>query len=167
MRSYKLILLSVIGTLLLVAQASACVCAGEESVTQAFKHSDAIFAATYIGGEYRRGIKNQFMEMRRSDGEKVDGYTVLVLKFEVKTWWKGAGTHEVIITTSDTRMPDGSESVSDCEFGFEKGKTYLVYANADGGYLYSGACTRSAELSSAHGDVKKLNAILKGRKPFA
>jgi hypothetical protein len=167
MRSATLILLTATALFVFVGRSAACVCAGEESVGQAFKSSDAIFAATYVGSEYRSGIKNQFMEMRRSDGDKVDGYKVLVLKFEVKTWWKGAGTREVIITTSDTKMPDGSESISDCEFGFEKGKTYLVYANADAGQLYSGACTRTAELGSAHSDVRKLNAIRLGRKPFA
>lgn len=169
MRS-KQLLFAAIGVLMVLQftqYASACVCAGEQSVREAFKASDAIFAGTYIGSEYRSGIKDEFMEMRRRDGEKVNGYKVLVLKFEVKTWWKGAGTREVIIVTGNTRTPDGMESVSDCEVGFETGKTYLVYASTSDGDLYAGACSRTARLSSARGDVVKLNAIRRGRKPFA
>src|ERR1043165_7517992 len=111
MRSKRLLLLSAIALGLSIGfsqNAQACVCDGDQSFHEAFKQADAIFAATYVGGEYRSGIKDEFAEMRRGWGEKVDGYQVLVLKFAVKTWWKGAGTSEVIIVTEQTKNPDGT-----------------------------------------------------------
>lgn len=166
MRSTRLLLLT-IGLLVsgFASTASACVCAGERSVRAAFKESKAVFTGTFLRAEFRSGIRNEMQEIANEAwGKKGQPYEVEVYIFAVDTWWKGAGTREVVLMTDTTRAPDGTESVSDCGLGFEVGKKYLVYAYENGKNISAGACSRTARISRARGDIKKLNAIRPGKK---
>lgn len=138
--------------------ASACVCAGEESIGAAFNHADAVFSAEYLGAEYRKGIVNELREMQKQiDGGKAVEYEVLVLKFRVEEWWKGGTESELILLTDNTRGADGTESISDCEYVFsKKGEKFLIYAYGKSGALSTGACTRTAKLKNAKKDLKIL-----------
>ena len=167
MRSTKLLLMAGMAVALFAGHASACVCASV-SFREEFKQAAAIFAAKFVRTEWRTGIRNEMHEIALdSEGKKGEPYEVEVQIFQVQTWWKGAGTREVALATDHTRAPDKTESMSDCGLGFTVGQTYLVYAYEDGKNLSTNACSRTAKLASARGDVKKLNGIRKGRKPFA
>lgn len=94
-------------------------------------------------------------------GKKVD-YEVLVLRFHAERWWKGDPLREVILVTEQTRTPDGSESISNCDYPFEVGERYLVYAYGAENELGTSACTRTRKLKKAKEDFKVLG---EGRKP--
>lgn len=62
--------------------------------------------------------------------------------FEVSESFKGRVGPMVV-------MPSGGDS-TDCSYGFEDGKTYLVYAYSAGGTLSTDSCTRTRELGPQH-----------------
>jgi hypothetical protein len=140
----------------------ACLCDGTPTVPEEFNHATAIFAGVYLGEEYRKGIKNQYREMERSEGKDV-AYEVLVQRFRVETFWKGDLSSEVVIVTDRTRASDGTESISDCGLGFEVGKRYLVYAFGEEKELGSSACTRTRRWSRAKDDLRYLGKGTKVR----
>jgi hypothetical protein len=134
----------------------ACVCDGSDSVEAAFNKADSVFSGVFVSAEYRKGIVNQFQEMQaEAYGMKID-YQVLVLKFQVIHRWKGASAREVILVTSQTRAADGMESISDCDYVFEKGRKYLIYAYGKPDELATSACSRTAELKRARKDLRVL-----------
>jgi len=56
-----------------VSSAFACLCDGTPTVTEEFKGATAIFSGKYVGGEYRKGIVNEFRRMEEEiDGKKVN-----------------------------------------------------------------------------------------------
>src|SRR3982751_949475 len=80
----------------------ACVCGGTSSIDESFKEASAIFAGRFLRAEYRRGIKNKLYEIHAEmDGKQGEEYEVLVYVFEAKTWWKGAGTQEVVLISDN------------------------------------------------------------------
>jgi hypothetical protein len=94
-----------------------------------------------------------------NDGEP----KIVALKFRVDSWWKGKSTREVLIFTDRTVSEDGSQTITNCDFPFEIGKRYLVYAFSDEKQLKTNACTRTKEIGKAGEDLKILG---KGRKPL-
>jgi hypothetical protein len=145
-----------------VSSTFACLCDGTPTVAEELKEATAIFSGKYVGGEYRKGIVNQFREMQGEvDGKKVE-YEVLVLKFQVQRWWKRNLSNEVILVTDQTRASDGTTSVGDCGLGFEKGEPYLIYAYGKENELGTDACTRTKKLKRAKEDLKQLG---KGNSP--
>jgi hypothetical protein len=166
MRSRTVLLFTaIVLSLVFCVDAAACVCAGEPSVRTAFKESAAVFTGTFIRAEFRKGIRSEMQEIANDAwGKKGQPYEVEVYIFQVDTWWKGAGTREVMLITDSTRAPDGSTSVSDCGLGFDEGEKYLVYASQNGDNISAGACSRTASISHARGDIIKLDSIRRGKK---
>lgn len=153
------------GFMLVLAPGSlfACLCEGTATVDEEFKTATAVFAGKFIGSEYRKGIKNEMVETHNEiSGGKRD-YEMLVYKFMAKTWWKGAGTREVILISDHARMSDGSEVISDCGLGFETGREYLIYAFGSGNDFGTGACTRTRRISRARIDINRLNRLATSR----
>ncbi|HUR99847.1 MAG TPA: hypothetical protein VMZ26_17410 [Pyrinomonadaceae bacterium] len=145
--------------LLFPAAAKACVCDTPDTVEKAFAESTAIFTAKYIGSEYRKGLKSQAAEMDAEvTGKRVE-YEVLVHKFEVSRWWKGGASVVAVLVSDHVRMPDGGEMISDCDLGFEEGKSYLIYAYGNPNELSSGACTRTKSLKRAATDLRDLKKL--------
>ena len=152
-----LVILAVL--LLFPYAASACVCDTLATVEKAFSEASAIFSARYVGSEYRKGIKNDFAEMDAADKGKKADYETLVYRFEVTEWWKGGDKKEMILATDHLRMADGSEVISDCGLGFETGRSYLIYAYAEGSEHYTGVCTRTRSMKRAAGDLRALRKL--------
>jgi hypothetical protein len=143
----------------------ACLCDGKDSIEAAFNKADAVFVGSFVSAEYRKGIANQFREMEAEiDGRKIE-YEVLVVRFQVINWWRGAATpaHEIILVTDQTRAADGTESFSDCDYVFKKGRKYLIYAYGKPDELGTDACSRTAELKRAK---KDLSVLGKGKSPL-
>lgn len=159
MSSLKIFLLTFL--VLVPGPALACVCAGTETVGQAYRDSAAVFTGRLIAAEYRKGIKSQFAEIDAEFRGKTREYETLVYRFEVTRWYKGDNsTKEVVIVTEHLRfLDDGTESVSDCELGFEKNIDYLIYAYGDKDGLGTGVCSRTKRVARAKPDLTVLEKL--------
>ena len=133
---------------------------------QAIEESKAVFSGEVIGFEYHKGIPNWSMDESAKRTGKVIDYETLVVKVRVKQWWKGETPTEIYLLTNTTRDTDGSLTQSSCDFTFDKGETYLIFAtkfNTKKENEYrKGYCSRTRELSAADDDLKILG---EGKKP--
>ena len=82
------------------------------------------------------------------------GEEELAVTLELAATWKGAAGKELTLYT-----PNQSAA---CGYNFEKGKSYLVYANqikrGEEKVLETNICTRTALLADAKDDLKALGA---------
>ena len=83
---------------------------------------------------------------------------VLTLKFAVDNWWKGKTKNQVIWRTSNIRYPDLNlgMSGSNCEFSFDLGRKYLVYASSIKGKLVASVCGGTTRIENADNDIQEL-----------
>jgi hypothetical protein len=139
-----------------------CVCVPTEGVKKELQGAAAVFSGKFIGIEYRKGAGSDVITSQPSTGEKKSENEIVVLKFQVENWWKGKSTRQVLVFTDRTRNSDGSETISDCDFPFQVGKRYLVYAFSEENHLKTNLCTRTKLLEKAQEDLKLLG---KGHKP--
>ena len=148
------------------APAFACACAWEPTVKGSFEKATAIFTGKYVGWEYRKGIKSEFMDQRLEWLGKERDYEVLGHKFEAGSWWKGVFSREVVLISDQTRAADGTVTVSDCDLGFEEGKEYLIYAYGEDDNFGTGYCTRTRNIKRAARDIRELNLLSPTRRPL-
>lgn len=146
----------------------ACVCAlmPDESLRDAVKRnvreSTIVFAGQVIGFEYRRGIPNEYMDSREKESGRHIGYGTLVVKFKVKTWWKGDVAPEIVLVTDVTRNSDGTTTNSSCNYDYRKRVDYLVFASGKVSELRTNYCSRTRPLAEAKEDLQVLG---KGKEP--
>jgi len=79
--------------------------------------------------------------------------------FIIVTAWKGIeGTSAVLKTGA---YVDGSDSIatSTCEYRFDVGKTFLVYASGPVDALTTDKCSRTAIVNKARHDIRVLNDL--------
>ena len=143
--------------------ASGCMC-GTTTFSDSFKSSTAVFTATFLGEEYRKGIVNESIESYFKSLGQIKDYEVLVLKFKVESWWKGNVKQELIIVTNQGRVSNGGLIFSNCDRAFKKDQRYLVFASGTENKLQVSACSRTADIMKAKPDLKLLG---KGKKPSA
>ncbi|MEZ4700611.1 MAG: hypothetical protein R2834_09810 [Rhodothermales bacterium] len=75
----------------------------------------------------------------------------LIVRIDVDKSWKGISDGEVVVTTATNSAA--------CGYGFEKGKSYLIYAHAfDGAGLSVNLCSRTQRLEEADADIVALGA---------
>ena len=75
--------------------------------------------------------------------------SAVVVKFRVKSTWKGRLTKRVSVSTG--------RGHGDCGYQFEVGQSYLVYAyGSDENSLSTNICQRTARLSESAADIKLL-----------
>jgi hypothetical protein len=84
---------------------------------------------------------------------------MLIVRMAARTWWKGAGTDEVTLNTSQYRYPDGMTSFEAHDYLFELGRTYLVYASAYHGGLATSICARTKPVEEAAQDILLLDTL--------
>lgn len=87
------------------------------------------------------------------------------IKIKVERAWKGVSASEIIIPKVRTLQKDGwtyTITWSSCDFPFQKGKRYLVYAKREGEGFYASACSGTYQLKSGTGELKHFG---KGKKP--
>lgn len=132
----------------------------EQKVQDALKHADAVFIGKASRFDYINGVPNDFLQMRLASVPGLTWETKTVV-FDVDQFWKGLDGRDVSIVTDTTRNSDGTSSTSSCEYPFEEGKTYLVFARIDGPYLRNNACSftrrddQTKEILPLLGDGKK------------
>lgn len=110
--------------------------------------SDAVFACSCVmppGPEAARDASDAVFS------GKVTGIArsgrMLEVTIQVDRAWKGAPCGELTLETA----ADGAT----CGFGFEEGKSYLVYAAEEGG-LTTNLCTRTRSIDQAEEDLAAL-----------
>ncbi len=118
--------------------ASACSCAGDASFSDKLKHADAVFS-----GEVK-AIRPALFSSEWNAEE---------VTFDVQQAWSDQVHKRMAVETS-------RDSAS-CGFGFEKGKSYLVYAAYDDrGALLTHLCSGNDQIGNAKAaaDLAQLNA---------
>ena len=146
-----------------VSSAYACGCGGSDIpstprqiVNGALRLSTSVFTGKVVAFEYRKGIRNEFMESQRDAAGQPIKYETKVVKFEVDRWWKLKLPPIVYIITNGTKNSDNSVSVSGCDFVFELGEKYLVYADGKPDSLQAHQCTRTTTVDNASADLEIL-----------
>ncbi|MDQ4121134.1 MAG: hypothetical protein M3209_06785 [Acidobacteriota bacterium] len=118
-----------------------CKCSLQNTVQEAFKRSDVVFAAKVI-------------EAKKISEKNTDNYDVLV-KFEVEQAWKQDLEKFVTVKAFQGRVTY-----------FEQGSEWLLYAskNEDGTFkIVIHCCSRTKLLSVTSGDLKSFEEM--GEKP--
>ena len=140
----------------------ACSCLPVGTVGEELKEAGAVFSAKLIAKEYRKSANDALNAFSGLTDEQRAGAEVLVYKFQVENWWKGNSAKEVVLFTDTVKLANGETGVSSCDFPFEIGKSYLVYAFKVENDLSTNYCTRTKLLEKAGDDLKLLG---KGWKP--
>lgn len=92
-------------------------------------------------------------------GEVVGGHTFEV-KFKVDKVWKGNLGDEVVMPTGAIKGEDGMYSVSSCDYPFQRGEKYLVFAYGDSAEkMQARACTRTKPLGRAGAEAEELDTV--------
>jgi hypothetical protein len=156
----KIIISAVICLFLSAINSFACSCdpsdeSVNDAVKNAIKQSTVVFVGKFVGYEYRKGIP------RRYTKEPIE-YETRVLIFQVERGWKGETTSKMFLATDRIRNADGTGSGSSCDYDFEKGETYLIYAYGKENELRTDYCTRTELLTKAEEDLKILG---EGKEP--
>lgn len=162
----KIILLFGICLFFGASEVFACVCMmpGKDlarEVKFAAKNSTTIFTGKVVGFEYRKGIRNKYMESRiKSIGKNIE-YETLVIKFQVDRRWKGEATKEIFLVTDQTKNSDGTQSSTSCDIYFKIGENYLIYGYGKIDELRTSPCSRTNLLEK----TKDLEILGKGKSP--
>ena len=163
----KCLAAAVVGVVFGVATAFGCSCVtiGESlnnQVANAYNQASVVFTGKVVALEYQKGISVENHDaFLKSRGQQPD-YETQVVKFEIDSWWKTELPPIFFLATDETKSPDGTGSGSSCDYGFEIGKTYIVYAAGRGRETRNNACSRTGPLNRAQED---LNLLGPGKKP--
>jgi hypothetical protein len=118
----------------------ACLCRGvEQPPCFAFQEATAVFAGKVV----------DITDAPIQEGELLHS---LVVQFSVEQSFKGISTPQVRVATI---------AGTDCDFGFQKGEEYFVYAYRDSKHnrLATGVCTRTTRLGYAKEDLDYVRGI--------
>ena len=91
--------------------------------------------------------------------EGIGATETLIIKFAVNNWWKGKPIGEVTLSTAQFRYPGIGGSGEGCEYSFEAGKKYLVYAVNRKGKLRAFDCSGTTRIENAERDIKELQKL--------
>lgn len=86
----------------------------------------------------------------------LDRFTV---KFKVDKIWKGKEAEEITMLTGTKDNGEGTITSSSCDYSFNKGEKYLVYAEGPPEELQTHFCSRTALLKYAEDEMKGLDEI--------
>ena len=103
-----------------------------------FRNSRAVFAGKVI----------DVVAQSRRDRDTSDSLVAFKVTFEVSKVWKGKVDKQQVLLTS--------ESFAGCEYSFEKGKEYLVYASGEELTIQTSLCDATKPLANAQADLAVL-----------
>ena len=85
-------------------------------------------------------------------------------KFKLEELWKGDLPQEFSMASGGYRLPDGSMTITSCDYTFTAGRKYLVFAQASATRnMEAMPCTPTRELTSAADVVAILNELMPNR----
>jgi hypothetical protein len=116
-----------------------CSCVGPRDVPSAVASAEAVFTGTVVA------VRDTMIGTRAEYGP----FSRRKVTLRVDRAWKGVASQTVVVLTG--------QGGGDCGFPFERGESYLVYADGGSGEpLATGICGRTAALSHAAADVRAL-----------
>lgn len=154
--------------------ALACGCGGmpgesfEGIIGGAVNTSSVVFQGEVVGFEYRKGIRDEFEPGQIDSAGRPLGYETMIVKFKVESWWKGDLASSIFLVTGQSRYSDGTRSTNSCEFDFQKGKTYIVFAalNKAAAMPQTNSCSSTREAKDEYGHADAIRKVLgKGTLP--
>lgn len=157
-----------------VGPALACGCGSmpgetiESIVTGAVNTSSMVFQGEVVGFDYKKGIHSEFDSGQMDSAGRQLGYETMVVKFKVESWWKGGLASEILLVSGQNRYSDGTRSTNSCEFDFQKGKTYIVFAdlNKAAAMPQTNSCGSTHEAKDEYGRADAIRKVLgKGTLP--
>jgi hypothetical protein len=89
----------------------------------------------------RTAVATSFREANAVFSGEVIEMDGLIVKFKVEKAWEGNVKDEVSIATGAVKSEDGFLLSSTCDYKFELGKKYLVFANGSKGKLKASKCS--------------------------
>jgi hypothetical protein len=92
---------------------------------------------------------------------ETDGLTV---KFKVKKTWKGEVKDKVSMATGAVKFEDGLLLSSMCDYKFELGRKYLVFANASEGKLKASKCSWTGILGERKRFTNELDRVKRSER---
>jgi len=128
--------------LLAVNTAMACSCLmpdRNKSVKQLVTEAKASSVAVFVG---------KVVDIRYSDEKMGDQPLRMIAKFEVSGQWKGSVPQIVEVVTANICCI--------CGVSFQKGETYIVYANGTAQELAANSCSRTTAITGKSPDEKYL-----------
>lgn len=126
--------------------AFACSCLGQPG-----KRSEA---------EIKAAVVKEFNESASVFSGEVVARDMLTVKFRVITMWKGDALEEFTMPTGTVKLGEDSYRSSSCDYNFEVGEKYLVYARwAENNQLIARSCTRTRILSNELPDFQELDIL--------
>ena len=87
---------------------------------------------------------------------KFDTSTVV---FRIEKVWKGETVEEITMATKTKAKGNGLLTFSSCDYNFNKGEKYLVYAEGSGGNMQSYKCAGTGQLKNSDDRIKFLQEI--------
>ena len=133
-------------------EAAACMCVGS-----AEPKSDA---------QITREVKDELGKAVGVFTGRVVERDELTVTFEVDAVWKGEIGPTHIMSTGAVASPDGTISMTSCDFSFARGRSYLVFAF--GKSLVEAkatSCTRTSEMRYALETLPVLDKLAERRRP--
>lgn len=132
-----------------------CVCtppvkgeAIEVTAERDFGRASAVVVAKVVGFEFRRGIASS--ELMLNDPLLVDPtkFETKMVTFEIERIWKGKAS-KMVFATEYLRTDTGDTIGSSCNFDFEVGSRYLVFATESRGVLRTRECSGTRKLTGS------------------
>lgn len=132
-----------------VRDAHACTCAEAQTPTEGLESSDAVFMGEVIS-------------LGAGDLNPGDDVPLGGAKFGIKESWKGISGNSTVIYGFGATEGGGMLVETSCDVTFERGDSYLVYANREkeegDEILYTDICTATKPLSDAEEDLRVLGS---------
>lgn len=80
-------------------------------------------------------------------------------EFRIDKIWKGDFARHIIMLTGTKHNGDGTRTSSSCDYSYESGKKYLIFAYGKSDELQTGCCSRSRTMANAAEEIKGLEEI--------
>lgn len=110
-----------------------------------------------------KAIAKETIKAVKTISEQPAEVELVMMRFKVDRWWKGDVKDEVVLFTGEIKMSDGLRSASSCDYDFEIGKSYLIYAYEFEDQVQTDYCSRTRLLEKAEEDLKELG---EGKSPI-
>ena len=108
--------------------------------------ADSVISAKVIGFEYRKGVPLAKLQSIDPDVK----YEMRMVVLEVIDWRKKEVPAILVMNTLRARNADGNETFGGCDYGFNEGETYLIFAKQHNGYYETNKCSGSRILNAAN-----------------
>lgn len=147
----------------------ACICLLDskppaQKVADYKKRADVVFSGEVIFTTYQKMTSAEISAVAASNPQFFAGkkdFEIKVVKFAVSEWWKGAARKkEIMLLTETFRASDGIETSNSCEFNFQDGQKYLIFAKGRSSKtLKTAKCSGTQSMETGNEFIPFLSAV--------